>query len=72
MGQLGNEIATHRGPAPAASGEIAIAAESKLVDRKGKSSEPTQVQWMKLSEAPLDFWNAPGEEIYTESDGEPV
>ena len=74
MRQKRKDSAIQTGPTPSASGEIAIAAaaDDKVVDRESKSSEPTRVQWMKLNEAPLGFWNAPGEDIYTESDGEPI
>jgi hypothetical protein len=64
--------------APPTTENIAIIAsgegESPAVDRESgtDSSEPSRHQWMKLSEAPLAFWNAPGEDIYTEADGEPV
>jgi hypothetical protein len=71
MQQERKDIAIQSSQMPSAGGEIA-SADSKAVDRESKSSEPSWVQWMKLSEAPLVFWNAPGEDIYTESDGEPI
>ena len=36
--------------------------------------DATRSQWMRLQECSgaFDFWNDPGEDIYTEADGEPV
>lgn len=36
--------------------------------------EPTREQWMRLAETSpsLDFWNNPEEDLYTETDGEPI
>lgn len=37
-------------------------------------SEHETLQWMRVSEqsGALDFWKAPGEDLYTEGDGTPI
>ena len=36
--------------------------------------EPTREQWMRLAETSpgLDFWKNPEEDVYTDTDGEPI
>jgi len=41
-------------------------------DQANSPEEPTRTQWMRLGEATLEFWNDPKEDIYSETDGEPV
>lgn len=38
----------------------------------GQPEDPTRSQWMRLTElsAGFDFWNHPGEDIYSKDDGE--
>ena len=40
----------------------------------GSPQDPSRAQWMKLAETSpgLDFWNDPEEDVYTETDGEPI